>query len=944
MCLRIKRPIQKVQPAAIHPLANRVLIFRGTSHLSPLTSLLHFLLYLHLANNLPPVTIASMKKETNYKFKSLQVYNWQNVANNRKKFRQVFDRWELTYLGVELALFNKRYDEHDWEARIVFKVFSLSKGEKDKEVCTIDERITIPKSENIAIIDKGWGDDEEGKFWKFGEYIWEASIDGELLGTAKFYIQEFGVPSKAWNPYFEVLSLKTYEGPDDNLPEEDRKYLKVFKSETSRYIFGEFRFVNHAKPEWLCELFFNYFNDTGQLVGRIPVLKYIEKGDPGEDVYTITHGWGSTDPGSWAIDEYTLEIEFMEEMVAVLPFGIADKDIERIASETPEPTTEKESTYNPGDDPAIADITDPGTAEETQAGKPVTVEEAMKELNELIGLENIKAQIREHISYLDFIKVRKDLGYEEEEDLTLHSVFTGNPGTGKSTVVRLLGKIYQAMGLLSKGHVHTVESSDLVSGYIRQTGKMTKDEIEKARGGILFIDEAYMLHKEGAETDFGNEAIAELITEMSDGEGDIAIMVAGYPEEMKSFINSNPGLKSRFRYTFHFEDYVPSELMKIAGYICKKKHVKLSPKAKEALEKEVISAYRERDKHFGNARMVIGYIEEAKINMGVRVMKTLGEEELNQQLVSTIKEEDIAALVNKAGKTLVDIPTDEELLADTMKELDGLIGLDTIKTEIRNTIKLVRYYRDMSKDIQKAFSIHSIFKGNPGTGKTTIARIMGNIYKALGILERGHLVETDASDLIAGYIGQTALKTKEKIQEAMGGILFIDEAYSITEGLHPEFGKKAVSTLIKQMEDRRGEFSVIVAGYTKPMDAFIESNPGLRSRFDQTFNFEDFTEQELLTIAIHMFSKSNMVMDKAAEAHLKEYLHHLYINRNQFFGNARSVRKITERAIRNQNLRMASLSAKDRTMAMIETITLDDFRDFSVQEHLSKHGIGFKRG
>ncbi len=884
-----------------------------------------------------------MKNNTNYKFKSLQVYNWQNVVNNRKKFRQVFDRWELTYIGVELAFFNKKFDEEDWEAQFVFKVFKLDKGKKEKEVCTIDEKIKVPKTENLAFIDKGWGDDEDGKLWRQGEYIWEASINGVLVGTAKFYVQEFGVPSKTWNPYFDVLSLKTYEGPDDNIPEDERKYLKVFNSETSRYIFGEFRFVNHAKPEWLCELFFNYFNDTGQLVGRIPVLKYIEKGDPGEDVYTITHGWGSTDPGSWAIDEYTLEIEFMEEIVAILPFGVADKDIERVASETPEPTTETESTYNPDDDPAIADITDPGTAEEMQAGKPVTVEEAMKELNELIGLENIKAQIREHISYLDFIRVRKDMGYEEEEDLTLHSVFTGNPGTGKSTVVSLLGKIYQSMGLLSKGHVHTVESSDLVSGYIRQTGKMTKDEIEKARGGILFIDEAYMLHKEGADTDFGNEAIAELITEMSDGEGDIAIMVAGYPKEMESFINSNPGLKSRFRYKFHFEDYTPSELMQIAGYICKKKHVKLSPAAKQALEREVIRAYRERDKHFGNARMVIGHIEEAKINMGVRVMKNLREEELNKQLVSTIREEDIEGLINRAGKSLVDIPTDEELLSDTMKELDGLVGLNLIKTEIKNTIKLVRYYRDINRDVQKAFSIHSIFKGNPGTGKTTIARIMGNIYKSLGILERGHLIETDASDLIAGYIGQTALKTKEKIEEAMGGILFVDEAYSITEGRHPEFGKKAVSTLIKQMEDRRGEFSVIVAGYTKPMDAFIESNPGLRSRFDQTFHFEDFSEQELFDIAIYMFASADMSMDKKAEAHLKEYLQYLYINRNQYFGNARSVRKIVERAIRNQNLRMASLTAEERTGTMVETITLDDFSDFSVQEHLSKHGIGFKR-
>ncbi|MBU2650938.1 MAG: AAA family ATPase [Bacteroidetes bacterium] len=876
----------------------------------------------------------------NYKFKSLQAFNWDTPVNKKKKYRQVFDRWELTYLGVELAFFNKKFDESDWEAKFSFKAFTLHNGEKDQEICNIEDTLKITKEKNEVIIDKGWGDSEPGKFWKKRDYLWEAYIDGKPVGSAKFYIEDNGVVSQDNNPYFDVVSLKLYEGPDENKPEKERVYLRRFNTSRTRYIFGEFRFINQLQKDWLCEVFFNYFDDTGLLVGRIPSLDHIVRQEPGDDVITITHGWGHKDPGSWKKDDYTLEIEYMETVVAVVPFNVGDKNQEELKEESAIPKMSEKAEDKVND---FAESLREAKEKQDRQPDKKALESAMKELDELIGLEKIKAQIREHIAYIDFLRVREEMGYKEEETLSLHSVFTGNPGTGKTTVVQMLGKIYHAMGLLSKGHVHTVESSDLISGYVRQTGQMTQEEIEKARGGILFIDEAYMLFKKGADNDFGTEAIAALITEMSDGKGDIAIMVAGYPGEMKDFVESNPGLKSRFRYYFHFDDYTPQELMKIAGFIARKKMVALSEAAFDLMETEVTRAWRLRDKSFGNARMVTGIIDDAKINLGVRIMRDMQNNHLNKKLVSTIEEEDIRDVFISTGRARVDIPTDEELLAETMKEMDQLIGLNNIKEEIRNMIKLVRYYRDINKDVQKAFPVHSIFTGNPGTGKTTVARIMGNIYKSLGILERGHLIETDASDLIAGYLGQTALKTRDKINEAMGGILFIDEAYSLTEGLHPEFGKKAVSTLIKQMEDRRGEFSVIVAGYSMPMAEFLESNPGIRSRFDQTFLFQDFLEDELFEIASLMFRNSGLQLEDAAGQYLSEYLKHLYQGRNQFFGNARSVRKIVERTVRKQNLRMASLPSAGRTAYHIHTVTLDDIKDFPMEESVSRKPIGFKR-
>jgi SpoVK/Ycf46/Vps4 family AAA+-type ATPase len=882
-------------------------------------------------------------KEKNYRFNSLNVINWDSTSKGERRYRTVFDRWELRYSGAELSFFNKKFDEQDWEAVVCLRAFSMKKGEKSEELCRQEETLTITSDQNEVKIAKGWGNEEAGKFWVKGDFIWEASINDEMVGSARFTVQDIGLVKKKANPYFDTLSLKVYEAPGEDLEISKRKYFRRFDTRKTRYIFGEFRLINHVQNEWLCELFFNFVDDTGQLIGRVPSCTMVQRDSPGDDIFTVTHGWGNESTDNWKQDDYTLQVEFQEVIVAVVPFTVGTENKEDIIStikvrDIPDPSAyfgdaEKnglhEDLYSDEDDDEI--------------NRKVELDSALLELEDLIGLRSIKEQIREHISYLDFLQVRKKMGFKEDQELSLHSVFTGNPGTGKTTVVKLLGQIYHAMGLLSQGHVHTVDSADLIAGFVRQTQKQTEDEIAKARGGILFIDEAYMLYRKGLENDFGAEAIAALVSEMSDGPGDIAIMLAGYPAEVREMVESNPGLKSRVKHFFNFDDYSPEELMAIADYAAGKKNVELAPDARKELQTELTRAYRKRDRTFGNARFVNTIIDEAKINLGVRVMKNMKGVEMSKQMVSTILKEDIKEIFTDKLANYIDIATDEELLAYTLRELDGLIGLENIKQEVRNLVKLVKYYREIRKNVRRSFPLHSVFTGNPGTGKTTLARIMGNLYKALGILERGHLVECDSSDLIAGFLGQTALKTKEKINEAMGGVLFIDEAYSLTDGQHPDFGRKAIETIIKQMEDRRGEFAVIVAGYPRPMKAFIESNPGLESRFDQTYIFQDFTEGELYIIAQSMFRDAELTLTPEADERLNSYLTFLYRNRNQFFGNARSVRKIVDRTVLNQNLRMASLEAAERTEEMTHLITVEDLKDFGADSvAATSRSVGFK--
>jgi SpoVK/Ycf46/Vps4 family AAA+-type ATPase len=293
---------------------------------------------------------------------------------------------------------------------------------------------------------------------------------------------------------------------------------------------------------------------------------------------------------------------------------------------------------------------------------------------------------------------------------------------------------------------------------------------------------------------------------------------------------------------------------------------------------------------------------------------------------------------------LPDIPIDEELLKESLGKLKRMIGLNKVKQDIDELVKLVRYYKSQGKDVRKAFSLHNVFSGNPGTGKTTVARILAQIYKALGILERGHLVECDRQSLVGGYVGQTAIKTSDLINKAIGGVLFVDEAYSLTDGGANDFGREAVETLLKRMEDRRGEFIVIAAGYTQNMEKFMESNPGLKSRFDKVFYFEDFNADELYTVAINQLGENNITPDAAAAEQLKKYIEFMYKNRDKYFGNGRSVRKVIEEAIRNQHLRLSELPKNKQTAKAINTLVLEDVEEFStdIKPGTPGGGIGFR--
>ncbi|MBN8575305.1 MAG: AAA family ATPase [Cytophagales bacterium] len=581
-----------------------------------------------------------------YKFRGIKVHSSDEwMADATKKYRKVYDRHETTYMRVEFSVFNKLFDEADWEANVRLKCF-IVEGANRRELCNLTQQRKIGKDENVVYFRDSWGQSTYGTFWFKGVYVWEGYIDEVLVGETTFHVEDVGAARKGENLFFDLEAIKLFEGDGKASVQETKRYLKTFSQRETRYVWSEFRFKNKVHSDYYTELFFNFYDKAGLLKGSSSYITYVAANTPGQ-VYTLYPGWGGETPGRWSSDAYTMEVIFMDNLIATVPFQVSDSAEE-------------------GDAPVITN-----------------------------GLQ-IAAQ-------------------------------GGQATTGSAPVIK----------------------------------------------------------------------------------------------------NS------------------------------------------------------------------------------------------------------------------------EDLLFESLAELNSLTGLTKIKQEVNEMVKLVKFYQETGKDILNKFSLHTVFTGNPGTGKTTVARILAKVYKGLGVLEKGHLVEVDREGLVAGYVGQTAMKTGEKINEAMGGILFIDEAYSLAQGKGSQydFGGEAIQIILKRMEDNRGKFGVIVAGYTENMHQFIESNPGLKSRFDMYFEFPDYEPAEMNAIALALFKNEGVKPEDAARKHLEEYFAFLHSERDQHFGNARSVRQVVGESVRNQHLRLASMKKEERTPELMETILLDDVKEFEIKPSKSKRpAIGFQTG
>ena len=299
----------------------------------------------------------------------------------------------------------------------------------------------------------------------------------------------------------------------------------------------------------------------------------------------------------------------------------------------------------------------------------------------------------------------------------------------------------------------------------------------------------------------------------------------------------------------------------------------------------------------------------------------------NMEQVFNEERRSLSQSENSLNKELDKIMVSEPIQGDPYKELDELVGLESVKKEVTSLANFVRIQKQRKEKGLKTsqISYHCVFTGNPGTGKTTVARILASIYKDLGIVKRGHLVETDRSGLIAEYVGQTAVKTNAVVDSALNGILFIDEAYALLDKNGGGYGDEAIATLLKRMEDDRDSLVVIVAGYTNEMKSFIDANPGLQSRFTRYINFQDYSSDDLYAIFMSRMKKYAYKLDNDADKYLRKSLAETVAHKSRNFGNGRYVRNLFEQTITNQANRLGA--RKNLTTEELSQITLSDISD-----------------
>ena len=553
-------------------------------------------------------------------------------------------------------------------------------------------------------------------------------------------------------------------------------------------------------------------------------------------------------------------------------------------------------------------ISDSPKAENTRE-----VEEILADINGLVGLSEVKENVRELLKYLEYSKKIDTEGFAN-----LNMIFKGNSGTGKTTIARLFAELFFKLGFIRQNKIIEVTSKDLIGSHLGETAPKTQAVIDTALDGVLFIDEAYtiMASKGGSTSNYPAECMATICKAMELYKDRLIVIFAGYTKEMNDFINENQGLMSRIGYELEFPDFSKEELLQIFKDEVTGNEFTLEEGVESKIEKLIMK--NKIGRNFGNARFVTSLFDRLVITHSANYTS---DAELK---VITNKDIEIYEATKKDKERTVD---------DILEELNSLIGLSKVKETINGFVSVI----ELNKKLDRAsdFNMHMIFKGNAGTGKTTVARLISEIYYNLGYIKRNKLVEVQSQDLIGEFLGQTGPKTQAVIESALDGVLFIDEAYSIMEhsGTNASYSAECVATLLKAMEDYRGRLIIIFAGYTEEMRRFRDLNPGLKSRIGYEIDFEDYSIEELMSIFDKKVNEKGFKVDSKARDKVQKIFDDAKNVEN--FGNGRFVDNTVQKIFIEHAIKTRSITDTDRLL----TFTEEDIPEIKAEE--SKKRIGF---
>ncbi len=547
-----------------------------------------------------------------------------------------------------------------------------------------------------------------------------------------------------------------------------------------------------------------------------------------------------------------------------------------------------------------------------------------EKLNSMIGLKNLKMKLERHLNMVRLMKKRNELGIVSNIP-PLHMAFMGNPGTGKTTVADLIGEIYASLGVLSIGKVICVERKDLVGQYLGETERNVSEILKRAKGNVLFIDEAYSLYQSDNPRDFGRVALDSLLTTLGKDNIDMLVILAGYTEEMENLLDSNVGLRSRIPYKFYFEDYSVDELIEIGKKIAKDNKFKFTSSALKALREYVCEMMQSRKDSWGNARYISRLITNEIIpNMGVRLLNLGSDKQNDPRTLTTICKSDIPVYNSPSGGNKCFSDNEEKHISEILSDLDNMIGLDEIKKNIHDIVKVAMNLNKSGKSYSEMFSLRWNFIGNTGTGKSSVAEIMGRLLKALGILESGHVVEIKLEEIYNASEHKADLLLKNAVLKSINGVLFIDADASLFKKPGHHFDS---STILYKLPSMLAEIS----GNNAIIIAENESLNSLRP-INHTFTFRDYNADELLLILKQCLAKNELYLSDEAADNMYSYIKALSGRKDLGYANARTMKMISE------TITEGYLSAGERNDGIL---FLSDVSSFVWSDLNKERRIGF---
>lgn len=586
---------------------------------------------------------------------------------------------------------------------------------------------------------------------------------------------------------------------------------------------------------------------------------------------------------NWAKGSYRLELQFQNSTVISAVFKVGEIDVN--------------SEYDP----------------KLIIKKSVIVQDnvpgnSLARLEKMAGLKGVKEKVHSLMNFHNLQKRREEAGLPVRRP-ALHARFLGNPGTGKTTVARLLGQIYKEMGLLSSGHVVLEERKNLIGRYYDSEGQAVDNALNRAKGGILLIDEAYNLYVENDDKDPGRRILEYLLTALADENNrDWMLILAGYPKEMKTMLESNPGIESRVSEIFEFEDLNVEELLQVAELYCDDNKYELSEDARERLKAVITRDVAAKDKNFGNGRYVNKLMETAiNTRMASRLSKIVSP--TYDQLV-TIEADDIP--IDPADAERISAGDfDDNAIDDALKRLDALVGLSKVKSAIHNFVNISRFLNSQGERIRGKGLLKWNFTGNTGTGKSTVAQILADILKGMNLIQNSELTEVKGEEIfnVSDYECNEVIRAA--VKKSRRGVLFID-------GDAPEFRSSQYRMTSEQIRfklatlasEDNASGALIISECSSPNLSIANSLAanGIYD-FDHTFIFDDYSADELYSILLQCLDKQKTTVSEEAEVILREYIRNLCANRELSFANARTMKNLSRAIFETVILRMSESPA-----------------------------------